>query len=546
LAVNVIFLRFRYAGVSIATDLAILAIGGVSYLLIVRRLAKDSTLWAWAGSRVWQICGVVLIGATALALISVRKQVDQTPPAGTAGSVLEDGRGFSADTEGEPRPWNVIILSIDTLRPDHLGSYGYERPVSPNLDSLAADGVRFANAYSTSPWTLPSHHSLVTGQYPSTHGSNISPVFTKDVDRLAADRITLAEVLQAAGYSTAAFTSASLVGKAYGFDQGFDTMEDRAWGLGMAGRWEAARDWLATVEESPFFLFLHCFDVHDYEDPSGQSQQFVRPYDGPLRNMFENHARRFRRFVISSGFFSLERPDVDFLIDLYDAGIFRVDSVFGEILSYLEEEDLRSNTLLLVLSDHGEEFWEHGGTGHGFTLHEELLRIPALMRYPGSAESLVVESRVRIVDFMPTILDLLRLPAPADIQGESLVGDLEDQAETVERPVLAEASHVGNSAAIIVGQEKLIREKYLSSDLLNRQRVIYNLRQVFARKSDRVFDLRTDPREFTPLTPADRGLEEALEGLQAVNRQKGKATADESVPMDQETLEQLRALGYLD
>ena len=387
LGLNVNLLRYRYSPVSIATDLVTLLGCACLFAAIVRRISRSEA----SGSRTLASNIVVSVGLLWLlssGWLFLGDRTRRAPMAGPAISGVSEVRTETASSvkaEESSKHLNLIIVSIDTLRQDHLGSYGYIRPTSPNLDAFAAEGIRFANAYSTAPWTLPSHHSLITGQYPSKHGADTSPVFTGTVDKLPEERITLAEVMKDAGYSTAAFTSADLLGTPFGFDQGFDTIDSRGRGEGLAGRWDLAKNWLDEQEQEPFLLFLHCFDVHGYQSPVPYQERFVRPYSGHLRSLYEDR-RRFMRKVVSNGFYSLGAADIGFMIDLYDAAIAYVDDTFEKIRSDLEEQALWENSVVLVLSDHGEEFWDHGGTGHGFTFFEEQLRIPALLEDPRRAD----------------------------------------------------------------------------------------------------------------------------------------------------------------
>ncbi len=457
LGVNVILLRYRYSPISILTDTAIVLASAFVFVMVVRWLStKELDFVTAVGSRPWALGGLLLVLSSGwLSLSDPKSQLLKARLDSENMISVPSSQGAEAGHSEVPlSTLNLIVISIDTLRSDHLGSYGYGRPVSPNLDVFAEEGIRFSQAYSTSPWTLPSHHSLITGQYPSRHGADTSPVFTKEVDRLPENRITLAEVLKDAGYSTAAFTSADLLGSPFGFDQGFDVIDHRGRGEGLAGRWALGRKWIESEGTKPFFLFLHCFDVHGYQSPEPFRKRFVRPYSGRLRSLYDDR-RRFMRMVVSNGFYSLGESDIDFLVDLYDAAIAYVDETFVGIRSNLEEQGLWENSVVVVLSDHGEEFWDHGGTGHGFTFYEEQLRIPILLKIPGGPTNLVVDSRVRLVDLMPTILEVLGLPIPTGVQGQTLMPVIEGR-EKADRPVFAEASHVGNSAALIFGDHKLV------------------------------------------------------------------------------------------
>ena len=173
--------------------------------------------------------------------------------------------------------------------------------------------------------------------------------------------------------------------------------------------------------------------------------------------------------------------------------------------------------MVIVTSDHGEEFFEHGGTGHGFTFYEEMLRIPWILRFPGGPEELVIDQRVQLIDMMPTILDLVGISGPEEMQGESLTGLIRgDNSRGIEdRALIAEASHLGNGRSLIHGDVKIIRGNYLPSYLSSIDRLLFNLRQIVARSDDLFFDLKGDPKELSPKNPPDFEQGQFLQDLSA-------------------------------
>jgi choline-sulfatase len=294
--------------------------------------------------------------------------------------------GLSCDPPAK-RP-NLLFLSIDTLRADHLGLYGYKRPTSPNLDAFAARAVVFENAQSASSWTLPSLASLMTSLQESTHRCE------KDAARLDPSYTTMAEVLRDSGYDTAFVASHLFLNAGHGLQQGFTHVDTRIlqddvaitspavtdWGLRWLENKAAARDGI------PWFLWLHYFDPHmPYLAHVGVSERFGTESD----------------------------------LDLYDGEIAFTDQHIGRLFETFERLGFAENTVVVVVADHGEEFGEHGNKGHGYDLHQEVVRVPLLVRAPGLSPRRIAEV-VPTVDVMPTLLEMCSARAEHEVAGRSL------------------------------------------------------------------------------------------------------------------------------
>jgi arylsulfatase A-like enzyme len=328
------------------------------------------------------------------------------------------GTGCAAS---RPRPGLVLIL-IDTLRADHLGAYGYPRPTSPHLDAVASRGVLFEQAIAPAPWTLPSSMSLMTGRLPSSHRVE------NDGMKLSADIPTLAEVLRGAGYSTTGVVSHIYVSGLFGFNRGFQRFED--FGLSKEYRFEAglepraervtdrALELFREMKGSPFFLFVHYFDPHwDYDPPPPYDTRFSGPYRGSVTGSYQS----FSRYALPGS--SLPEEDRQHLIDLYDGEIAYTDSQVGRLLEGLGREGAGGNTVVVITSDHGEEFKEHGSLGHGRNLYDEVLRVPLIIARLGERQApRRVAEQVRDLDIFPTFCDLAGARIPAGVRGESLSG----------------------------------------------------------------------------------------------------------------------------
>ena len=308
---------------------------------------------------------------------------------------------------------NVVLISIDTLRANHLGCYGYKRKTSPRIDSLASRGVLFENVVSQSSWTLPSHMSIFTGLYPSTHG-----VETQNA-RLPRGIETLPMALRKAGYATAGIVSSPYVGRRYGFERGFDSFEMLPNPIPhnakrMTGEALGELKKLAASDK-PFFLFLHYLGGHTpYDPPPPFDTMFDPDYTGDIDGKGGTIARYFSPEKRPS-----ER-DLRHIVALYDGAVANVDRYIGRIYDALKTMKLADDTIFVVTSDHGEEFEDHGGMDHGRSLYDEVIRVPLVMACPGLlAEGKVVRRQVMLIDLAPTICDLLDVPKPPGMEGVS-------------------------------------------------------------------------------------------------------------------------------
>jgi len=425
----------------------------------------------------------------------------------------------------EPRPRNVLLISLDTLRADHLGCYGYERDTSPSLDRLAAGGVRFADATTPSPWTLPAHASLLTGLGPSRHGALLP-------DRRLMPRIpTVVERFQSAGYRTKGLVTSFYLAPRSGLSLHLDEYEvlrqphedgSRPGNVDLAPEvTDRAIAWLQESRPEPFFLFLHYYDVHsDYAPDAEHRARFVRPYEGPADGTTEQLVE------LSTSRAALLPADVEHLVDLYDAEISQLDEELGRLFAFLDGSGLAAETLVVVTSDHGEEFYEHSGLLHGQTHYQEIVGVPLILRGPGFPAGVVVDAPVGLIDVAPTLLAVSGLEPLDGSPGVDLRRFLGSTAP--ERELFGSAV-------------------YVPDDLMRKWMVRRGGYKLLvdgpARKSE-LYDLRLDPAERTDVAlvhpDVARELEAALERFQAGSLQESEAAP----PMPAEELEALRQLGY--
>lgn len=427
----------------------------------------------------------------------------------------------------EQKPQNVLLIVIDTLGAKHVGAQRDGRSITPHLDRLAAEGTTFTRAYSSAPWTKPSIGTMFTGLMPSSHG------VIKLRDILPERATTVAERLQHRGYRTAGVVSHTLLNQKSGLAQGFedytvvkferavhdDITSDAV--SNEAIRWLDGRD-----AASPFLLFLHYFDPHyNYQDHPQYS--FANNYQGSLRP-----GLNFR--VLRDRIPELTPQDIEYLVALYHEEIAYTDQEIGRVLDYLERNGLRDDTLIVVVADHGEEFFEHGFLGHTRTLYDELIHVPFIVSWPGRVKQQRIEVPVSLVDLTPTLLELLGVTEQnVSFDGISLAQCLVNgSCELPHRPLFAEVHFsspniAAHKSAVLDWPYKLISDKIAGSVTL--------------------YDRAQDPDEQRDLTAQQQPLLESLRARLERFEQRGSATDREEGAFEEtpEELERLRSLGYL-
>lgn len=428
-----------------------------------------------------------------------------------------------------PPSGSIVLISLDTTRPDHLSIYGYDRPTSPNLEALARDGLIVRNFVTTSSWTLPTHASLFTGLYPSTHGAHYSDtaeVALGDAEgapngfeafranRLPDEAVTLAEVLRNNGYETYAVTAGPWFKPVFGLSQGFDHYDAAFDSLAGRSGDEVSDLALGLIEGAgvrPFFLFLNYFDPHDPYDPHGTRwEQFLKPSDDFARSKELAH---------------------------YDAEIAFMDEQIGRVIDDLRTRELYDSSWIIVTSDHGEHFGEHDLEVHGFSLYEGVVRGVLLIKPPrGFALELDPEKRSQSVDVMPTLLDALKIVLPTEMEGQPL--------RIANHPAVAELYRsVGNVRWKGERFRRELRAIYSSSPSPNYKLILSS------KEGDPdagLFDLAADPGENRDLSAERPELVQTmtteLEAWAANRSALSPVPVDE---LDPATRRQLEALGYI-
>ncbi len=316
---------------------------------------------------------------------------------------------------------NIILISIDTLRQDHIGVYGYKRDTTPFIDEVASEGIVFKNSFSAAPWTLPSHMSMFTGLPPSVH--NV------DMDNRILDntKVTFTEVLERSGYETGGFFSAIYLQSFYGFSRGFSVYSNEIQKKADEIT-DKVLEWIKKKKRKKFFLFIHYFDVHwPYRPPLKFAEKFG--VDVSKKRWFKYGKLMFLR-KFSNPSVKMSQKIKNGVIDLYDAGINYVDSNIGRLTAFLKKEGLYDNSVIIITSDHGEEFKEHGSFGHYHQLHSELINVPMIIRYPSKIKGRSMSDiTVSSVDIASTIMEiaLIKIPAQFLRYGRSILKVLKEK-----------------------------------------------------------------------------------------------------------------------
>ena len=395
---------------------------------------------------------------------------------------------------------NLVLITLDTVRADRVGAYGYESAQTPALDRLAREGVRFADATSQAPLTGPAHAALLTGMYPGRFG-----ILDNAAAPLPAEAVSLAEILKSAGYRTAAFVGSFILDRPYGFGQGFDDFDSSFDRFDASNKLQARRTadqvlqpataWLARRSaEGPFFMWVHFYDAHS-------------PYDSPssFRQKFPGRA--------------------------YDGAIAYVDAAVDRLLEQLRARGSLERTVVVAIGDHGESLGEHGEAEHGVLLYDSTLQIPWIMRLPGRHQAgRVISEQARTIDLVPTVLDLLGVPTPRPLDGENLMPVIGGRARRDPPASYAETFypklHFGWSElrSLRVGDWKFIEAP-----------------------RPELYDLRADPSEQRNVLADRQPLAQGLASeLRKIRAQFGSgAAAAAPVQPDPETLARLRSLGYI-
>lgn len=430
---------------------------------------------------------------------------------------------------------NIILISIDTLRADHLGCYGYSKygkNISPNIDKFSNEGLLFKNCIAQSPWTTPSHASMFTSLIPSHHWASIKerPIL-KSV-------ITLGEFFRNNYYSVISYNGGAQVDEEYGFGRGFN--------LYNSSKKEAEHQYFDNVvkdimqwvksrnnNKGKFFWFLHSYEIHHPYTPHKEFlKQLETNYEGALPDNISIELLE----KINSDEIKIDKNDREHIISTYDAEIMSVDNAFGLLVDFLKENNLFDNTLIIFTSDHGEEFNEHATMGwHGHSLYDELLHVPLIIKFPNSKyKGRVINEMVRSIDILPTLLDWVGFDKLDYFEGVSLMPLIEgkefaEELFTVSQRYATEGFDGKERAGEMISSIRIEKWKWYDKKL---------------------FDLESDPLESKDVSrkypKVTKFLENKLNEIINSNKlPKSKSEKEEKVKIDKQLEKQLKALGYL-
>jgi len=438
----------------------------------------------------------------------------------------------------DKRP-NIVFISIDTLRADHLHCYGYPRKTSPNIDQLAADGARFERAVSPSPWTLPSHISMFTGQEVSVHNVRRSQ------NSLADHAVTFTELLQQNGYATFGIGSSPYLKKRYGYAQGFDVYDDELGQISYKKSHEAitakkaVNKALRAIKERKnkrWFVFIHMWDVHyDYLPPAPYDRMFAGDYAGDFDMINWEKNRDFK--------VGMNPEDFRYVISQYDGEIAWVDSQIGLLVAKLKEWGLYENTVIVITSDHGEEFLDHGQKGHGHSLFDELIRVPIIVTGPGVPAGMTVDCPVGLIDLYPTFTEL------AEVEDSGYRGPGRSLFDRILQRSPCNPDREFYCETKFSNLDKLFNYKRGFEMMLEVNRFKFHKR-VNKPLRELLFNIAEDPQEENDLTEADaERADEMRKRLLRHGRRNEKLRRErrlaKKMKLDKKTYNQLKQLGYI-
>ncbi len=442
-----------------------------------------------------------------------------------------------------PKP-SIVLILVDTLRADYLGTYGFEGATSPHIDALAGESVVFERCFSQAPWTKPAIASLFTSLQPAVHqvlthqgsfGARTKKgEHTATADTLSAEAITLAEGLRAGGYATGGFVSNPWLRMKHGFGQGFDVYDAHTTGNAVSAEplFDAALKWIASVPQGrPFFAYIHLMDVHGPYDAPEEDYEVVRDSPGlgkKTEKLTQVHIRRAPSYLRNAPW-ARGVNDARVWRGRYAANVHAADRRIGAFLEQLRGAGMLQTTLVVLSADHGEQLHEHGMWDHGNSLFDEELHVPLILRLPkGENGGRRIAGVVSLIDVMPTLIALANAPAVAGMQGRDLSPAIASNSVELE-PLASFATAVKWKPA-------------MQSARTERYKLIKNARK----GQSELYDLKSDPGETSAITSGSPALVEVDALLAAHNsrNQEHGSLVSERAELPKRAREQLRALGY--
>ena len=423
-------------------------------------------------------------------------------------------------TPQTPGSGHIFLISIDTLRADHLGCYGYKRNTTPNIDSFAKDAVIFKNSIAQAPYTLASHASMLTSLIPSHHGA------VRLDTELPDEILTAGEIFKNLGYRTVSFNGGGQVSGKYALDQGFDVYQiikqpEEASDNSFKTKVVAAIEQLRHYPDRTFFFFLHTYEVHSPYTPKKEYLAlFEQNYSGRLP-AHETPNSILKHINIKK--IEMSEQDKQHIINTYDAEIYSMDNSFGMFIDFLKKNNLYDDAMIIFTSDHGEEFGERGLMGrHHYTLYDELLKVPLIIKFPKfKYAGRMIHEQAAGIDILPTILDVYNVPIPDDFEGVSLLACLNDD---------------GTTTPYTISQRSGGKDTIYDCIRTNKYKLYGRL----------LFDLEQDPGELTDIASEQVEVCAELQKELDFTLQTRTTPQTKQAQLDEETLKGLRALGYVE
>lgn len=421
-----------------------------------------------------------------------------------AESVKKDSPVAVSQLSMKYKDYNIVMVSFDALQAAHVSSLGYSLNTTPTIDALAKDGFNFTNNINTSSWTVPSAMTWFTGVSASEHKLfNKFAVYNPPNNKLSKMRelapnlMTLAEVLKQNGYMTGGFTGDAGMSAVFGYGLGFDTYFDKIKFGGMDKSIPLALDWIKANKDKKLFIFLHGYDAHGQHVPEGGfDYRFVdKNYDKKFTGSAQEQ-EALREEGLAKGTVNVRKEDVNFWRAIYDEKIQRTDADFKKFLAEYDKLGLTGKTIFIITSDHGTEFFEHNKMDHGFSLYDELVHTPLVIKLPKSSGGKVIKDQISSLNIMPTVLDLLDVNVPDKVKkqmrGKSLVPALLGQP--VSEDVFCETDY---------------RHYTFKRSIQTKEgwKLIYNLEN----KTRELYNLKKDPNETKNLVDTEPKLAYELE-----------------------------------
>jgi arylsulfatase A-like enzyme len=487
---------------------------------------------------------------------------------GLWGSPVVRSRSINNDRSAV-RPRGVIWIHADTLRPDHLSIYGSKRETAPFIRQLSSEGATFTRAMTQGTWTKASSSSFLTSLYPSTHGVSAIP------DRLPASATTIAEVYRAAGYATVSYSSVVFTGQLTNLHKGFEevheatSQSDPVYTSKSAREYvDRATEWLDAHKDGPFFIYLHVFDPHPPYEPRHPYESLWA--DAAKRDEHIAQRNAMRRTIVdpasaARGMATIDEmkaagvdpgPYLTYDKDWYDGSIRALDTEIARLFERLRADGLGDSTAVVFMSDHGEEFHDHGRMWHGHSVYGELAHVPLFFRWPGRVPGGTrVDEVVASIDIMPTLLDLSQLPHPKGIQGQSLVPLLNITGEATaaawkRRPAITEKTvmRLPSDAPDPGNERDFSWQSFAIND--GEWKLIHHTIRPAGRPEFELFDAKRDPLDQHDVAAGHADvvsrLAKALEGWhQMAVASKLTPDAEATKQMSPDQLRKLKSLGYV-